>query len=186
MKNSRWVVAFNGVSYIAAFDSDLSTPASRYATSIQMVDLVVDLTRELQSMRVVLILDTCFSGDAGSAAGQDSVQELNVSREASFSEALRLFRAGAGRAVLTAATADQESYQSTKLGHGFFTYFLLKSLRDSSGQISLAELYRQVKAETESVVAKELGKTQTPLLFAGAGAGAMQIGASIESTSAGK
>ncbi len=170
----------NGVSYIAAYDSDLSTPATRYATSIQMVDLVVDLTRELQAMRVVLILDTCFSGDAGSAAGQDSVQELSVSREASFSEALRIFRAGAGRAVLTAGTADQESYQSATLGHGFFTYFIMKALRDSSGRIPLSALYQQVKAETENAVSKELGKKQTPLLFAGAGAGAMEIGASIE------
>lgn len=167
----------NGVSYIAAYNSDLSNPATVYATSIQMIDLVTDLTRELQSLRVVLILDTCYSGDAASGAGREAVSSLNVSQTADFSEALRLFRAGAGRAVLTAATADQESYQGEKIGHGYFTYFLLKALRESAGNMPLAALYQRIKTETQSAVLKEYGKTQTPLMIAGASAGEISIGA---------
>lgn len=167
----------NGVSYIAAYDSNLANAATVYATSVQMIDLVTELTRELQSLRVVLILDTCYSGEAAAAAGQAATSVLNVSQTADFSEALRLFRAGAGRAVLTAATADQESYQGAKIGHGYFTWFLVQALRESSGAMPLAALYRRVKAETESAVLQEYGKTQTPLMIAGGSAGEMSIGA---------
>jgi uncharacterized caspase-like protein len=133
-----------------------------------MIDLVNTLTRELQALRVVLILDTCFSGDAASASGEVAVSTVNVSQMASFSESLRLFQSGAGRAVLTAAQADQESYESEELRHGYFTHFLVKALQESSGRITIRELYDRVKASTEQAVKQDLGKDQVPKMIAGA------------------
>ena len=166
----------NGVSYIVANDSSLENAETRYATSIQMIDLVNSLTRELQSLRLILILDTCYSGDAGSARGQAAVSTLKVSQMASFGESLRLFQKGAGRAVLTAASADQLSYESDRLGHGYFSYFLINALKESSGRATLGELYKQVRESTEQAVRTDLGKVQTPLLVAGSAAAGITLG----------
>ena len=163
----------NYVSYIAVNDSSLKTPATRYATSIQMIDLVNILTRELQALRVVLILDTCYSGDAASAG----LSPINVSQLASLSESLRLFQTGAGRAVLTAASADQLSYESEKLKHGYFTYYLLKTLQDSSGKATIGDIFKNVKTATETAVRTELHKDQEPQMIAGNAAGSIVLGA---------
>lgn len=162
----------NGVSYIATYDSSLDNAAKRYSSSLQMVDLVNDLTRELQSLRLILILDTCYSGDAGSGA----VAATQVSQMASFSEALRLFQSGAGRVVLTAASADQRSYESESFGHGYFTHFLLQALKESAGQATVGELYDKVRPATEAAVKKDLGKAQTPVIIAGSAAKGIAIG----------
>jgi hypothetical protein len=162
----------NGVSYIAVNDSTLTNAATRYATSIQMIDLVNTLTRELQALRVVLILDTCYSGDA-TTLGQ---QPIAVSQLASFSESLRLFQSGAGRVVLTAASADQLSYESAKLKHGYFTHFLLQTLKKSSGQATIGEIFKDVKANTENAVQCDLRQKQTPQMIAGSTAAGMVLG----------
>jgi uncharacterized caspase-like protein len=141
-----------------------------------MIDLVNTLTRELQSLRVVLILDTCYSGDAASVAGQSAVAAMNVSQMASLSDSLRMFQSGAGRAVLTAASADQLSYESSRLGHGYFTYFLLKTLKESSGRATIGEIYQNVRTATENAVRSDLGKTQTPLMISGSAASGISIG----------
>ena len=167
----------NRVSYIAAYDSSLENPAKRYATSIQMIDLVVDLTRELQALRIVLILDTCYSGDAAAGATENAVATSSVSQTASFSEALKLFQTGAGRVVLTAASADQLSYESAKLKHGYFTYFLLKALQETSGKITVGDLYSRARDSTETAVRSDMAKTQTPLMIAGSAASGIVLGA---------
>ena len=54
----------NGVSYVVVHDTNLDDAATLYATSLQMIDLVQQINREIKARRVVLVLDTCFSGDA--------------------------------------------------------------------------------------------------------------------------
>ena len=40
---------------------------------------------------------------------------------------------GSGRIILAASKDDQESLESDALGHGYFTYFLLKTLKETKG-----------------------------------------------------
>ena len=74
----------NGVSYVVLHDTNLDDEATLYATSLQMIDLVQQINREIKAQRVILILDTCFSGDAltalesgapGSGAGHRLVRQ---------------------------------------------------------------------------------------------------------------
>jgi hypothetical protein len=72
----------NGMSYIITNDTSLDGPENLYATSLQMIDLVQQVNRDIKARRVVLFLDTCYSGDAqrvddeeaGSARGIDGIQ----------------------------------------------------------------------------------------------------------------
>ena len=153
----------NGMSYIITHDTDISNPAKLYATSLQMIDLVQQLNRDLKVKRVILFLDTCFSGDAAGARGvlafapaSAPPQEV-VSSGTVFSGALRVLSTGSGRAVITASRADQFSQESEALKNGYFTSCLLNSFRDGGVEWPLAKVFQDVRDRVMKAV-----KNQTP------------------------
>jgi uncharacterized caspase-like protein len=64
--------------------------------------------------------------------------------------------------VLSAATGDETAWPYKEKGHGLFTYYLLKKLQTSKGNVSLGQLSDYVKTEVgkQSVVSNS--KRQTP------------------------
>lgn len=156
----------NGVSYIMTYDT-LPQGVSLYATSLQMIDLVQALNRDLKAKRVVLILDTCYSG--GAAEGRErrvwTTQHSNDASAASaFSGALATLKIGNGRAVLTATRADEESWERSKPDWtgGYFTHYLIKALSANNGQTPLGAAFPKVQEQVASEVRQELGRKQTP------------------------
>jgi uncharacterized caspase-like protein len=165
----------NGVSYIITHDTDLENAATLYATSLQMIDLVQEINRELKARQVVLILDTCYSGDALTAAktaeysgSKGSVligsQDPPVNTPAStpFSAAFENLKIGFGRAVITASRANEESWESPRLQNGYFTHYLLEVLRESQGQDRLDHVFAQVQTMVASRVKTEQNANQNP------------------------
>jgi uncharacterized caspase-like protein len=167
----------NGVSYILMRDTDLTDAARLYATSLQMIDLVEQINREIRARRVVLFLDTCYSGDASNAGregdGSRRVMPVWVEKQepsaaettasSGFSAALQNLKIGEGRAVITASRANEESWEDAKLKHGYFTYYLIDALREKDGSLPLSDVFPKVKAKVSEVVPREhAGKTQTP------------------------
>jgi uncharacterized caspase-like protein len=166
----------NGVSYIITHDTDLNDPATLYATSLQMIDLVQEINRELKASQVVLILDTCYSGDA--LTNPTAAPEYAVSRgslrvdnpgpppdaptPSSFSAAFENLKVGHGRAVITASRANESSWESTKLQNGYFTHYLLEVLREHHGADSLDHVFAQVQTRVSSRVKTELNANQNP------------------------
>ncbi len=152
----------NGVSYIITHDTSLESPATLYATSLQMIDLVLSVTRELKSRRIVLVLDTCYSGDAQSKSGEKGIMPVYSAGTdpAPFSAALVRLKIGYGRAVLTASRADETSRESGELdggrGNGYFTRFLIDALRDNPAR-SLGEVFGVVQQRVA-----EAARTQHP------------------------
>jgi hypothetical protein len=66
--------------------------------------------------------------------------------------------------VMTAACGDETAFPYAEKGHGMFTYFLLKKLRDSKGNCSLGELsdYIKTNVQQQSIVVSR--KSQTPTI----------------------
>jgi hypothetical protein len=64
--------------------------------------------------------------------------------------------------VLSAAQGDETAYKYEETGHGLFTYFLLKKLKETKGNVTMGELssYLQDQVGRYSIV--ENGKIQTP------------------------
>jgi hypothetical protein len=156
----------NGVSYIMTYDTNVAG-VSLYATSLQMIDLVQGLNRDLQARRVVLILDTCYSGDA--AHGVRPVWSTKQSTQDpaaadAFSGALATLKTGYGRAVLTATRADEVSWEGTQSGWkgGYFTHFLIQALGASKGQQPLGVVFPKVQDRVTSEVRHDLGQSQSP------------------------
>lgn len=163
-----------GVSYIILNDTDLSPPQKLYATSLQMIDLVQTVNREVRARRSVLFLDTCFSGDAiqGMQLGSKRVvpppatsspEADKVPASVAFSAAFNNLKYGIGRAVITASRADEASWEDEAHHNGYFTYYLIAALRDGNGNNTLGQIFPRVRDEVQSNVRKDRrGQRQTP------------------------
>jgi uncharacterized caspase-like protein len=163
----------NGVSYIILNDTDLSGPEKLYATSLQMIELVQTINREIRARRVVLFLDTCFSGDAvhGISNGSKRVAAAWSSTpppdaapaSTAFSAAFQNLKSGVGRAVITASRADELSWEDEAHQNGYFTRYLLAALRDGKGVDTLGHIFPKIRDEVEASVSKDhQGQRQTP------------------------
>jgi uncharacterized caspase-like protein len=159
----------NGVSYVIMHDTKVDSAANQYATSLQMIDLVEILKRDVQARRVVLILDTCFSGDATGARGvMVHSSDKTLGTESEFSAAADRFEdktsSGAARVIISASRADEASREDDALGHGYFTYYLLESLKKSGGGSPLSEVFRSVHDSVAKAVQERYGVSQTPTM----------------------
>lgn len=67
--------------------------------------------------------------------------------------------------VFSAASGDETAYPYKEKGHGLFTYYLLKKLQETKGDVTLGELGRYIvdNVTKESVVSN--GKSQTPTVM---------------------
>jgi len=151
----------NGVSYVITYDTKIDTAANLYATSLQMIDLVEILRRDVKARRVVLILDTCFSGDA---TGSDRGIALPPT---DFSAAVDRFEdktKGAARVVISASRANEVSREDPGLQHGYFTYFLLQALKNNGGNSPLGDIFQFVHDRTLQAVHDRFGASQTPTM----------------------
>ena len=156
----------NGVSYIIVHDTDIANAEKLYATGLQMIDLAEDLSRELRSTRVVLILDTCFSGDAAKMRFDGGTT--------AFAPALEGFSRAPGRLIIAAANGDQPSWESEERQNGYFTFFLVDALRKKRGQ-TLQQVFEEVQRNVTTSVQRELNKAQTPLMAGSAAVKAVSI-----------
>ena len=145
----------NGVSYILVNDTSAADSEKLYATALQMIDLAEVLSRDLRSGRVILILDTCYSGDA---------TRIRLDGGAVLSPALDGFSSAPGRLVVAAANGDQISWESPERKNGYFTFFLVDGLRHGRGSLPMRQLFDDVQKQVTAAVKSELNKTQTPAI----------------------
>lgn len=117
-----------------------------FGSALSMEELSRILQR-LHAERVVLIIDSCFSGAAG---GRTPYEPNITSRGVITDEFLaRIASLGKGRVILTASGSREVARESNEHRHGVFTHFLLEGLRgaadiDRDGRIDVDEIYKYV------------------------------------------
>jgi hypothetical protein len=118
-----------GKYYYVAYDTANESTAVPLAT----IKALFDSTK---SRRAFLWLDFCHSG--GILARGDSEDIDIIKREIGVVS-------GHGKVIVAACTAAQLSYESSTLGHGFFTHALLRGLqgeaKSSQGEVTAHSLY---------------------------------------------
>jgi uncharacterized caspase-like protein len=72
--------------------------------------------------------------------------------------------------VMTASSGDQISSAYEEGGHGLFTYFLLKGIKDENviqqdGSIKMEKLFGYIKPQVERIARKQFNNEQTPQLI---------------------
>ncbi len=86
---------------------------------------------EFNSKKVIIFLDACFTG-GGRDAGLLAARSISIKPK----EQILI----GNIVVFTASSGEQSSLPYTEKQHGLFTYYLLKKLQESQGQINLEEL----------------------------------------------
>jgi WD40 repeat protein len=155
-KDSRVIVFYSGHgapepktgdAYIVPFDGD---PNYLEVTGYPLKRLYDRLGR-LQAKEVVVLLDSCFSGAGGRSVIAKGARPLVMMAESSVLPQ--------NMAVLSATQGSQISSSSPEKGHGIFTYYFLKAIKD--GKKDIAEIYNYIKPLVEDE-AKQLNVQQSP------------------------
>lgn len=110
----------------------------------------------LNACQVTVFMDACFSGSQrgeGMLASARGVA-LKVKNDTPQGNMV----------VFSAATGDQTAFPFKEKGHGMFTYFLLKKLRDTRGDVTLGDIANYVIEQVSQQSVVENGKSQTPTL----------------------
>jgi hypothetical protein len=146
--------------YLVPVDAD---PDDLYSTALPMDEMQNVLAR-IEAERVTVFLDACYSGAAGGRTfASTKTRAVNV--DDIFLD--RLTRAK-GRAIVTASRPSELSIELAELGHGIFTYYLVRGLQgyadnNRDGIVSLQELYEYLAQEV-SRKSRQVGGNQHPML----------------------
>ena len=112
---------------------------------------------ELPAQRVSVFLDACFSG--AKRDGQMMASARGVAIKAKPAEAKGKM------VVFTAATGDETAYPFKSQQHGMFTYYLLKKLQETKGDVTLGDLGDYLTNEVRRESFDENSKLQTPTVI---------------------
>ncbi|MBI4609583.1 MAG: caspase family protein [Candidatus Rokubacteria bacterium] len=146
--------------YLVPIDAD---PDDLYATALPMDEFQTIFGR-LEAERVVVFLDTCYSGAAG---GRTFVAQKTRAPNVDDLFLERLTRSK-GRAIITASRPAEVSLELPELGHGIFTYYLVRGLQGAGdlnrdGIVSLQELYEYVEQQVTQK-SRAVGGNQHPMM----------------------
>ena len=135
-------------------------PIDGYGSDVTTGYALDDLFKTLGNMpskSVTIFLDACFSGakrDGDMLASTRGVA-IKVKQNAPKGNMV----------VFSAAQGDETAYPYNEFAHGLFTYYLLKKLQETKGDVTLGELgdYVKTKVEQQSIVVN--GKLQSPSIM---------------------
>jgi hypothetical protein len=136
-----------GDAYLVPFDGD---PNYLEVTGYPLKRLY-DKLGNLQVAEVIVLLDSCFSGAGGRSVLAKGARPLVMTTTA--------LSIPSNMAILSATQGSQISTSSPEKGHGVFTYYFLKALKD--GKKDIAEIYEYIKPMVEDE-AKQLNVQQSP------------------------
>ena len=111
---------------------------------------------KLTTKSTLVLIDACFSGNDREDVAAVDENHRGIVREVK-QEAVT-----GNVVVLTAASGTETALSYDEKAHGLFSYYLMKKLQQTKGNVTYGELYDYVKKEVmrKSVVSK--GKKQTP------------------------
>jgi uncharacterized caspase-like protein len=160
-KGSRVFVYFSGhgapepatgEAYMVPYDGD---PSYLTVTGYSLKRLYEQLGN-LPAAEIIVVLDSCFSGAGGRSVLAKGARPLVMTAAAlPLSERM---------AVLAASEGSQISTSSPDKGHGLFTYYFLKAIKE--GKKDLGDIYESIKPRVEDA-AKQMNVRQSPSLSPG-------------------
>jgi len=159
------VIAFSGhgtpTHELAPYDADPRRPADTMVSAEQLCRWV----SAIPAANLLLVLDCCFSGGTGAKVMPTDLVARGPPSDIAIIERI----AGAGRIVLTAASANQEAFESRERGHGLLSLHLLAGLQGAQEVVSAGkvQIYRLLEYVTRRVVdeARGKGRSQTPTIM---------------------
>lgn len=145
--------------YLVPYDGDPSFIAETGYSLKRMYDAL----GKLQAKEIIVALDSCFSGAGGRSVIAKGARPLvmNLQSNITLSKNMR---------ILSASSGEQISSTYDEKGHGLFTYFMLKGIKNEDvvkpdGSIKIDDLFRYIKPQVERIARKQYNNEQTPQLI---------------------
>ncbi len=135
--------------YLLPVDGIGNDPGSAYS----LKDMYEKLG-SVEAQSITIFLDACFSGSKREEGMLASARGVALKAKASAPKGNMI--------VFTAAQGDETAYPYKDKQHGMFTYFLLKKLQDSKGEVTLGELSEYLTEEVGRQSFVKNNKMQTP------------------------
>ena len=148
-----------GDAYIVPYDGD---PAFIDETGYSLKRMYAALGK-LPAKEVVVALDSCFSGAGGRSVIAKGSRPLVMNLQSNVALPKNM-------TVLSASAGDQTSSTYEEKGHGLFTYFMLKGIKNEEvvkqdGSLDTPSLYEYVKPQVSNIARKKYNNEQTPQLM---------------------
>jgi uncharacterized caspase-like protein len=127
--------------------------SSDFETAIKLEDLYSRLTSN-PSENVTVFLDACFSGSVRNNGMLANARGVKIKPKTENTNGNMI--------VFSAATGDETAYPYKEKQHGLFTYFLLRKLQESYGDVDFKTLtdYIIENVKQQSIIVNQ--KSQTP------------------------
>lgn len=111
---------------------------------------------QLNAKSVILFMDACFSGTVRGEGMLVSARGVAIKAKTELPKGKMI--------VFSAAQGDETAYPYAEKGHGLFTYYLLKKLKETKGNVSLGVLGDYIRKEVVRKAAVVNNKSQTPVV----------------------
>ena len=131
---------------VDGFGTDITTGYSLQALYATLGDL--------KAKSITVFLDACFSGSMRDGGMMASARGVAIKAKSSTPKG--------NMVVFSAASGDETAYPYREKNHGLFTYYLLKKLQSSKGNLTLGELQNYITDEVAKRSIVVNGKSQTP------------------------
>lgn len=148
-----------GDAYLVPYDGD---PSFIDKTGYSL-NRMYDALGKLPAKEIIVSLDSCFSGAGGRSVLAEGARPLVMN--------LQSLAVPAGNmTIMAAASGSQISSTYKEKGHGLFTYFMLKGIKNEEvvkkdGSIALGDLFSYLKPQVERIARKRYNNEQTPQLI---------------------
>lgn len=160
--NCKFIIYYSGhgmpnetgtATYLLPVDGEVTDVG---ITGIKVSDLYETLS-ELQSESVIF-LDACFSGMTKSGSALATTKSF--------------YKVAQGKprgncVVFSASSGSEVAHQYEKKKHSLFTYFLLKKLQETKGNVTYGTLFDFLNTNVQKTALQEVKKRQTPSINVG-------------------
>ena len=147
--------------FIPTENSRLYDPGTLQKEGIE-ASILQEKLKNIRALKQLIVMDACQSG--GSV-------ELLATRGASEEKAIAQLSRSTGIHVMASAGSEQFAAEFTELGHGLFTYVLIKALEGAAdgapkdGKVTIYELKSFIDDQVPEMTRKLKGKPQYPYTF---------------------
>lgn len=148
-----------GSAYLVPYDGD---PSFIDETGYSLKRMYAALGK-LPAKEVIVALDSCFSGAGGRSVLAKGARPLVMNLQSNVVLPRNM-------TVMSASSGDQISSTYDEKGHGLFTYFMLKGIKNEDvtrpdGSIKMDDLFEYIKPQVERIARKQYNNEQTPQLI---------------------
>ena len=121
-------------------------------------DTLTGWFKKVSALSYTFIIDASFNG-----VQRSGKEFFNIKKE---TKRYRAPRVRDDIVIFMAATGDKTAYSFIDQHHGFFTYYILKELKFSRGEITFQELFNNV-TKNQAYESSLQGKLQEPTMIIG-------------------